>query len=148
MVTVYTGTDNGIVVQDTNAGAVTGRWASDPEVPDRCYLCFDPATLASYPAEGWIPGSVPGLRLGTCHRCMPVEDGALCWYWNQDQDPAREEWTAAIVDGIGYKDGMRVFDVRIRDGGYKWGWPWQLLPRGEGEAAPTAAPAELTRGRP
>ena len=143
--TIYTATDDGIEAYNPDAGAHVGRWCEAPEAPDRCYQCFDPATLAHYPAEGWIDDTTtPGYRLGVCHRCFPVPIGGECWYWNQDQDPAREGWAPAIVEGWGGKDGRWVFDVRlIVEGWCKWGWPWQVLPRSPGEPMPGDSPAEL-----
>jgi len=54
--------------------AETGRWCKAPLVPDLCYRCIDPETLAHYPAEGYREEVEPNgevWRYGTCHRCCP-----------------------------------------------------------------------------
>lgn len=74
MPTIFTAVEGGIAMHNPDADAKTGRWCSPPEVPDRCYLCFDPKTLAHYPAEGYKEDQVGGetVRYGTCHRCTPT----------------------------------------------------------------------------
>lgn len=57
----------GIVAQNPDGDAVTGRWCRPPEVPDRCYTCFDPVTLAYKPATGYVERD--GWRYGTCPDC-------------------------------------------------------------------------------
>lgn len=69
MPTIITATDQGLVLQDPDHGAQVGRWCRPPQVPDRCYTCHDPETLAHYPAEGYIERA--GWRYGTCSRCQP-----------------------------------------------------------------------------
>jgi len=61
-------------VYNPDADAETGRWCKAPLVPDRCYRCIDPETLAHYPAEGYREEVEPNgeiWRYGTCHRCCP-----------------------------------------------------------------------------
>lgn len=70
MPTIITPTEQGLVLQNPDHGAKVGRWCKPPQVPDRCYTCFDPDTLAHYPAEGYIEEH-PGWRYGCCHRCWP-----------------------------------------------------------------------------
>ena len=71
MPTIFTAVEGGIVIQNTDADARTGRWCAPPEVPDRCYKCIDSETLAHYPAEAYIEEEVGGetIRYGVCHRC-------------------------------------------------------------------------------
>jgi len=68
MPTIITGTPAGLVWQDPDGAAKVGRWCKAPEVPDLCDNCYDPVTLAHYPAEGYRETS-DGWRYGTCHRC-------------------------------------------------------------------------------
>jgi len=67
MPTIVTGTEQGGLVWHDTDRATVGRWCKPPEIPDRCYTCFDPVTLAHYPAEGYTERG--GWRYGTCHRC-------------------------------------------------------------------------------
>lgn len=70
---VTTNDEGKLVVWDTNPDKVTGRWCKAPEVPDLCYRCFDPETLAHYPAEAYTEDD-EGWRYGTCHRCGEMEE--------------------------------------------------------------------------
>jgi hypothetical protein len=68
---IYTAAECGDwIVQNPDAGAQVGRWCRAPEEPDRCYTCFEPLTLAHYPATGYIERD--GWRYGTCARCTPA----------------------------------------------------------------------------
>jgi len=61
-----------ISIYHTDQGAKVGRWCAAPMIPDRCDTCFDPATLAHYPAEGYYEETAPDgevWRFGNCHRC-------------------------------------------------------------------------------
>lgn len=61
-----------IEVYDPDRRAKVGRWCRPPDVPDLCYTCFDPKTLAHYPAEGFreeVDSDGTVWRVGTCHRC-------------------------------------------------------------------------------
>lgn len=60
--------DGGLVWQNPDGDAVTGRWCMAPEEPDRCYTCFEPSTLRHYAATGYSEDA-DGLRKGTCSRC-------------------------------------------------------------------------------
>lgn len=73
----------------------------------------------------------------------PVPLGAAVWYWNQDQDPAADGWQPATVTGWGGKDGCPVYDVTLANGWVKWGWAWQVRPRGAGDLAPSERPGAL-----
>jgi len=73
MPTIITGTKNGLHIYNPDSEAKTGRWCKAPQIPDRCYKCFDPKTLAHYPAEGFREEKAPDgtvWRFGTCHRCQ------------------------------------------------------------------------------
>ena len=62
----------GLTITDPDAEAQTGRWCQAPLMPDRCDKCFDPDTLAHYPAEGFREVIDPDgtvWRHGTYHRC-------------------------------------------------------------------------------
>lgn len=68
---ITAGEEGCLHIYNPDADAKTGRWCSPPEVPDRCYTCIDPETLAHYPAEAFreetdAEGTV---RYGICHRC-------------------------------------------------------------------------------
>lgn len=62
--------DSGIILQDPDHGAKVGRWCRPPQVPDRCYTCYDPETLAHRLAEGYVERN--GWRYGCCQRCRPA----------------------------------------------------------------------------
>ena len=68
MPTIITGTKDKLIIQNTNPEAQTGRWCKKPLVPDLCYKCFDPKTLAHYKATGFREDE-DGWRYGTCKRC-------------------------------------------------------------------------------
>ena len=91
--------------------------------------------------EAQHPGFLPWLieRLGG----DPAPLGAAVWYWNQDQDPAREGWQPATVTGWGGKDGCPLYDVTLANGWARWGWAWQVIPRSAGAPAPTDRPGAL-----
>jgi len=70
---IITGTKNGLHIYNPDREAKTGRWCKAPQIPDLCYKCFDPETLAHYAAEGFreekaADGTI--WRYGTCHRCQ------------------------------------------------------------------------------
>ena len=68
----YASKSGNLHAYDPDQDAETGRWCKAPLVPDRCYTCFDPDTLAHYPAEGYreeADHSGVIWRYGTCHRC-------------------------------------------------------------------------------
>jgi hypothetical protein len=70
---IITTTEGGLQISDPDSDAKTGRWCAAPLIPDRCDRCFDPETLAHYPAEGYreekaTDGTV--WRFGICHRCQ------------------------------------------------------------------------------
>ena len=70
MPTIYTAADDGqtILVCNPDSGAQVGRWCKAPWVPDLCDVCYDPETLAHYPATGYVEDA-EGWRYGTCERC-------------------------------------------------------------------------------
>lgn len=73
MPTIYWAGDEGTICShNPDADAEVGRWCKAPLVPDRCNTCFDPVTLAHYPAEGYYEDD-EGWRYGVCHRCRPME---------------------------------------------------------------------------
>lgn len=55
--------------------AAQGRWCRPPQTPDRCYRCYDPETLAHYPAEGYYEQD--GWRYGCCQTCR--RGGSATW---------------------------------------------------------------------
>jgi hypothetical protein len=72
---IIAGTKDGLTICNPDGDATTGRWCAAPEIPDRCYTCCDPHTLAHHVAEGYREqtdeaGTV--WRYGTCHRCAGV----------------------------------------------------------------------------
>ena len=67
--------------------------------------------------------------------------GASVWYWRQESDRSLDAWTRATVTGWGAKDGAPVLDVATADGGFRWGWLWQVTPGSE--PMPTRRPAAL-----
>jgi hypothetical protein len=75
MPTVYWGEvrdgKNVVVKYNPDHEAKVGRWCKPPYVPDRCYTCWDPTTLAHYPATGYYEESneVGIWRHGMCERC-------------------------------------------------------------------------------
>lgn len=73
---IITASKGKLSIYDPDSDAKTGRWCADPLIPDRCYMCFDPETLAHYPAEGYREEEAPDgtiWRYGTCHRCAGKE---------------------------------------------------------------------------
>ena len=75
---IITHDGEGLLIHNPDSGAKTGRWCAAPLMPDRCYECFDPKTLAHYPAEGYREEKAPDGRVwryGTCHRCAKKERG-------------------------------------------------------------------------
>ena len=69
MPTVFTANDDGTIqLYNPDSGAQVGRWCKAPWVPDLCDVCYDPVTLAHYPATSYIEDA-EGWRYGTCERC-------------------------------------------------------------------------------
>ena len=69
MPTVFTAKDDGTIqLYNADGGAQVGRWCRAPWVPDLCDVCYDPETLAHYPATGYVEDA-EGWRYGTCDRC-------------------------------------------------------------------------------
>jgi hypothetical protein len=66
----------GYQITDPDSGAKVGRWCAKEtgQVPDRCEHCWDPETLAHYPAEGYYEetdeASGRVWLYGLCHRCL------------------------------------------------------------------------------
>ena len=70
---IITASKDGLHFYDPDHEAKVGRWCQAPQLPDRCDNCWDPETLAHYPAEGYREETVPDgkvWRYGTCHRCQ------------------------------------------------------------------------------
>ena len=67
--------DGGIAVHDPNAGFKIGRWCLESVgAPDLCSVCFDPVTLKSNLATGFITDEA-GWRYGTCDKCHDERTG-------------------------------------------------------------------------
>lgn len=67
MLTVITGTADGVVIQHVDGDATVGRWCRPPALPDRCYFC-----ISGFPVVGYV---VRGLwRCGVCASCRPAAE--------------------------------------------------------------------------
>ena len=74
MTTIFWGNEDGSLgAFDSLGNAKTGRWCAPPQVPDRCYECWDSETMLHREAEGYREETEDGQtwRLGVCHRCHP-----------------------------------------------------------------------------
>jgi len=81
---------------DPDRDSATGRWTyalsrEIPAEPDRCDHCFNPKTLAHYPAQGYRTIKTRDVRngklvhvterRGICHRCHNFKTGpGIAWY--------------------------------------------------------------------
>ena len=69
---IYGDGKGGLTICNPDKKAKIGRWCRAPLIPDRCDSCFDPKTLAHYPAEYFfeeIDFRKVTWRYGACSRC-------------------------------------------------------------------------------
>lgn len=89
MTTILTPTSAGIAVQSSLGDASTGRFCRPPQVPDRCYVCFDDtgSDFVHRPATGYVEETHPvggTWRYGTCPDC-----------WSRRTQRPYLQWTPA-----------------------------------------------------
>lgn len=65
--------------------------------------------------------------------------GAAVWYWSLK----RRGWQSATVTGWSSLSSYPVYDVELSDGLERWGWIWQVIPRGADDLPPTDPPGAL-----
>ncbi len=64
--------------------AKVGRWCKAPEVPDRCYYCWDKETMLHNVAVAYR--TVDGWRRGLCAKCAETFSDAVL---SSDYQPAQ-----------------------------------------------------------